>query len=52
MFTKDARRYVNQMCLEAVVPLLESGTAGYLGQATAILPVSRLVPTKRSPTEH
>ena len=32
----DARKYVNQMCLAANVPLMESGTAGYLGQVTVI----------------
>ncbi|KAJ9059338.1 E1 ubiquitin-activating protein uba2, variant 3 [Entomophthora muscae] len=32
----DARRYVNRMCLDAKVPLIESGTAGYVGQATVI----------------
>ncbi|KAI9471712.1 E1 ubiquitin-activating protein uba2 [Coemansia sp. RSA 990] len=32
----DARRHVNKMCLAANVPLVESGTAGYLGQATVI----------------
>ncbi|KAG4107478.1 hypothetical protein H8356DRAFT_1416886 [Neocallimastix lanati (nom. inval.)] len=32
----DARRHVNTMCLAANVPLIESGTAGYLGQATVI----------------
>ncbi|KAJ2029879.1 E1 ubiquitin-activating protein uba2 [Coemansia sp. S3946] len=32
----DARRHVNTMCLAAHVPLIESGTAGYLGQVTAI----------------
>ncbi|KAF9172262.1 E1 ubiquitin-activating protein uba2 [Mortierella sp. AD011] len=32
----DARRHVNKMCLAANVPLIESGTAGYLGQVTAI----------------
>lgn len=30
----DARRHVNLMCLAADVPLVESGTAGYLGQVT------------------
>ena len=30
----DARRHVNRMCLAAGVPLVESGTAGYLGQVT------------------
>lgn len=29
----DARRHVNRLCLAAGVPLVESGTAGYLGQA-------------------
>ena len=29
----DARRHVNGLCLAAGVPLVESGTAGYLGQA-------------------
>ncbi|KAG0172058.1 E1 ubiquitin-activating protein uba2 [Apophysomyces sp. BC1015] len=32
----DARRHVNQMCLAANVPLIESGTTGYLGQAYVI----------------
>eukprot|EP00898_Chlorokybus_atmophyticus_P002978 jgi/Chlat1/3681/Chrsp24S08831 len=30
----DARRHVNRACLAAGVPLVESGTAGYLGQVT------------------
>jgi ubiquitin-like 1-activating enzyme E1 B len=29
-----ARRHVNLMCLAANIPLIESGTAGYLGQVT------------------
>jgi ubiquitin-like 1-activating enzyme E1 B len=33
----DARRYVNEMCLTAGVSLVESGTAGYLGQTSVIL---------------
>ncbi|PFX22234.1 SUMO-activating enzyme subunit 2-like [Stylophora pistillata] len=33
---KAARNHVNRMCLAADVPLVESGTAGYLGQATVI----------------
>ncbi|KAH8109913.1 hypothetical protein DFH11DRAFT_840626 [Phellopilus nigrolimitatus] len=33
----DARRHVNKMCLAAGVPLVESGTAGYLGQVQPIL---------------
>lgn len=28
----EARRHVNRLCLAARVPLVESGTAGYLGQ--------------------
>lgn len=31
-----ARRYVNGMCLMARVSLIESGTAGYLGQTSII----------------
>uniref|UniRef100_A0A8P0TUD2 SUMO-activating enzyme subunit 2 n=1 Tax=Canis lupus familiaris TaxID=9615 RepID=A0A8P0TUD2_CANLF len=31
-----ARNHVNRMCLAADVPLIESGTAGYLGQVTTI----------------
>ncbi|KAK9841453.1 hypothetical protein WJX74_006089 [Apatococcus lobatus] len=30
----DARRHVNRLCLAAEVPLVESGTAAYLGQVT------------------
>jgi len=33
---KAARNHVNRMCLAANVPLIESGTAGYLGQVTVI----------------
>ncbi len=29
----EARRHVNRLCLAAGVPLIESGTTGYLGQA-------------------
>ena len=28
----DARSHVNRLCQAAKVPLIESGTAGYLGQ--------------------
>lgn len=28
----EARRHVNRLCLAARTPLIESGTAGYLGQ--------------------
>jgi ubiquitin-like 1-activating enzyme E1 B len=30
----DARRHVNKLCCAAGVPLIESGTQGYLGQVT------------------
>ncbi len=33
---RAARSHVNRMCLAAEVPLVESGTAGYLGQVTVI----------------
>ncbi|WVW79473.1 hypothetical protein I302_101442 [Kwoniella bestiolae CBS 10118] len=33
----DARRHVNKLCQAANVPLIESGTAGYLGQVTPII---------------
>ncbi len=33
---RAARSHVNRMCLAANVPLVESGTAGYLGQVTVI----------------
>lgn len=29
---EQARRHVNRLCLAAGVPLVESGTAGFLGQ--------------------
>ena len=32
----EARRHVNRLCLAADVPLVESGTAGYLGQVQVI----------------
>lgn len=36
-----ARNHVNRMCLAADIPLIESGTAGYLGQVTVIKKVRR-----------
>nr|GMD00163.1 SUMO-activating enzyme subunit 2 [Ipomoea batatas] len=33
----DARRHVNRLCLAASVPLIESGTTGFLGQVTVHL---------------
>ncbi|KAI9300646.1 hypothetical protein BJ944DRAFT_272708 [Cunninghamella echinulata] len=32
----DARKHVNAMCLAANIPLIESGTTGYLGQSYVI----------------
>ena len=32
----EARRHVNKMCLAADVPLIESGTTGFLGQVQVI----------------
>lgn len=34
---RAARNHVNRMCLAANIPLVESGTAGYLGQVTVIM---------------
>ena len=33
----DARRHVNRLCLAADKPLIEAGTAGYLGQTQSII---------------
>lgn len=33
----EARRHVNRLCLSAGVPLIESGTEGYLGQVPWLL---------------
>ena len=33
----EARRYVNRLCLAAETPLIESGTAGYLGQVMSTM---------------
>ena len=35
-----ARNHVNRLCLAAGVTLVESGSAGYLGQVTVIRKVS------------
>ena len=40
---RAARSHVNRMCLAADVPLVESGTAGYLGQVCNI--TTKLVPS-------
>ena len=42
----DARRHVNKMCMAAQVPLVESGTAGYLGQ---VQPLLKVISFQRSP---
>lgn len=34
---RDARTYVNKMCLTANVPLIETGTSGFRGQTQAIV---------------
>lgn len=36
----EARRHVNRLCLSAGVPLIESGTEGYLGQVPYMLSLS------------
>ena len=33
---RQARNHVNRMCLAADIPLVESGTAGYLGQVCCL----------------
>lgn len=33
----DARRHVNRLCLAADVPLVESGTTGFLGQVITMI---------------
>ncbi|KAH9489747.1 SUMO-activating enzyme subunit 2-A [Bulinus truncatus] len=42
---RAARNHVNRMCLAADIPLIESGTAGYLGQVTVIKKFSRIETT-------
>ncbi|CAH8860889.1 unnamed protein product [Trichobilharzia szidati] len=37
-----ARKHVNRMCVSAKIPLIESGTAGYLGQVEPLLPAIQL----------
>lgn len=45
----DARRHVNRLCLAADVPLVESGTTGFLGQVTShFMPSSGLLPQCQS----
>ncbi|KAH0826390.1 hypothetical protein J3R83DRAFT_5358 [Lanmaoa asiatica] len=45
----DARRHVNKMCMAAGIPLVESGTAGYLGQ---VQPLLKVCPSPRSAPFH
>ncbi len=40
LFPSAARNHVNRLCLAAGVTLIESGSAGYLGQVTVIRKVS------------
>lgn len=46
----DARRHVNKMCMAANIPLVESGTAGYLGQVQPILKVKCTARIRPTPT--
>ncbi|CAO3672200.1 unnamed protein product [Rhizopus microsporus] len=46
----DARRHVNAMCLAANIPLVESGTQGYLGQAYVIKNVTECFDCQPKPT--
>jgi ubiquitin-like 1-activating enzyme E1 B len=39
----EARRWVNRMCIMTGVPLVESGTTGFLGQVQPIMKVSTFV---------
>lgn len=40
VWNKDARRHVNRLCMATNLPLIESGTEGYLGQVQVIKRVS------------
>ena len=42
MYSPAARNHVNRLCLAAGVVLIESGSAGYLGQVTVIRKVYTL----------
>ncbi|XP_077516185.1 ubiquitin-like activating enzyme 2 [Amblyomma americanum] len=49
---RSARSHVNRMCLAAKVPLIESGSAGYLGQVTPIFKgVTECYECQPQPTE-
>ena len=45
----DARRHVNKMCMAVRVPLVESGTAGYLGQVQPLLKVREIRASRADP---
>lgn len=41
--TTEARSHVNRLCLAADIPLIESGSSGYLGQVTVIKKVTPFI---------
>ncbi|KAK4468047.1 hypothetical protein MN116_008223, partial [Schistosoma mekongi] len=46
-----ARKHVNRMCISARIPLIESGTAGYLGQVEPLIPAIGINKSQASNTE-
>ncbi|CAH8601372.1 unnamed protein product [Schistosoma margrebowiei] len=46
-----ARKHVNRMCISAKIPLIESGTAGYLGQVEPLIPVVQTSESEAANTE-
>ncbi|CAH8596851.1 unnamed protein product [Schistosoma guineensis] len=46
-----ARKHVNRMCISAKIPLIESGTAGYLGQVEPLIPVVETSESEATNTE-
>ncbi|CAH8574289.1 unnamed protein product [Schistosoma mattheei] len=46
-----ARKHVNRMCISAKIPLIESGTAGYLGQVEPLIPVIETSESEATNTE-
>uniref|UniRef100_A0A3Q0KSF4 Ubiquitin-activating enzyme E1b, putative n=1 Tax=Schistosoma mansoni TaxID=6183 RepID=A0A3Q0KSF4_SCHMA len=46
-----ARKHVNRMCISAKIPLIESGTAGYLGQVEPLIPVVEMGESQATNTE-
>ncbi|KAI0280185.1 hypothetical protein BGY98DRAFT_965060 [Russula aff. rugulosa BPL654] len=47
----DARRHVNKMCMAGNIPLVESGTAGYLGQVQPLLKTYPVCTIRSTPTQ-